>query len=73
MFSMKNMKSMMYDVTKKNVQIAMDKIRELIATDNVIDMKDLLGRFTLDTFIEVAFGVEGSINGQLVLSQSEIE
>ena len=55
---MKNMKSMMYDVTKKNVQIAMDKIRELIATDNVIDMKDLLGRFTLDTFIEVAFGVE---------------
>jgi len=57
MFSMKNMKSMMYDVTKKNVLIAMDKIGTLITDDDVIDIKDLLGRFTLDTFVEAAFGV----------------
>jgi len=57
MFAMKNMKSMMYDITKKNVQIGLDKMRELMKTDPVIDLKDLFGRFTLDTFAEIAFGV----------------
>ena len=58
MFSMKNMKSLMYEITTKNVRSTVEKLKKLSMTTNEIDINDILGRFTLDTFAEIAFGVE---------------
>ena len=52
----------MYDITTKNVQSVMDKLKEISTANNEIDINDIFGRFTLDTFAEIAFGVKFSVN-----------
>ena len=51
---MRNLKHFMYDTTINNVQLTMTKLREY--DGKCIDINDILGRFTLDTFCQIAFG-----------------
>ena len=55
MFSMRNLKDFMYKMSVKNTHIMINKLKEL-QNEKEIDINDLLGRFTLDTFCEIAFG-----------------
>eukprot|EP00483_Globobulimina_turgida_P005470 UN05480 len=57
MFSMRNLKNFMFDMSVKHTLSTISKLKELIKTkDEGIDINNILGRFTLDTFCEIAFG-----------------
>eukprot|EP01084_Bolivina_argentea_P246297 412224_1 len=56
MFSMRNLKDFMYNISKKNTLSVIKKLKEL-SHEPEIDINDILGRFTLDTFCEIAFGI----------------
>lgn len=56
MFSTRNLKNYMYDVSLKSTNCTILKLKNLMNENKAIDMNDLLGRFTLDTFCEIAFG-----------------
>ena len=52
-FSMRNLKDHIFGCGVKNAQILIKKMREI---KNGMDIHDLLGRFTLQSFVESAFG-----------------
>jgi len=54
MFSHRNLKNYMFDVSIENVKRLMEKLNAF--DQKSVDFNDLLGRFTLDTFCEIAFG-----------------
>eukprot|EP01084_Bolivina_argentea_P246298 412226_1 len=61
MFSMRNLKDFMYEMSVKHTHSTTKKLKQLeINTDKKegIDINDILGRFSLDTFCEIAFGVD---------------
>ncbi|ETO34626.1 hypothetical protein RFI_02466 [Reticulomyxa filosa] len=60
MFSMRNLKQHMFDCAILSSKETVQKLKELneIESNQVkgIDISDILGRFTLDSFIEICFG-----------------
>ena len=54
MFSTRNLKNYMFDTSIKNTHSTIKKLHEY--DNKTIDINDLLGRFTVDTFCEIAFG-----------------
>jgi len=54
MFSMRNLQHYMFDTSLSNTRRLIDKL--LPFSGKVVDINDILGRFTLDTFCEIAFG-----------------
>ena len=56
MFSIRNLKDFMFSIAKRNTITTIEKLKEL-SVEPEIDINDILGRFTLDTFCEIAFGV----------------
>eukprot|EP01083_Nonionella_stella_P037555 102377_1 len=54
MFSLRNLKYYMFDSAMDNVDILVNKMEELSGT--AMDLFDLFGRFTLQSFIQTAFG-----------------
>eukprot|EP01083_Nonionella_stella_P302732 1045020_1 len=54
MFSMRNLRDYMFNTTIRNTHSTMNKLRQLL--NDTIDINDILGRYTLDTFCEIAFG-----------------
>ena len=58
MFSMRNLKDYMFDCAVENTQILIDKMNELSGYDNnaAMDVFELFGRFTLQSFLQSAFG-----------------
>eukprot|EP01084_Bolivina_argentea_P068491 124680_1 len=58
MFSMRNLKSYMFACAVNNTGILLDKMGELSGNtyENELDLFELFGRFTLQTFLQSAFG-----------------
>eukprot|EP01084_Bolivina_argentea_P314323 544432_1 len=59
MFSMRNLKNFMFDMSSKHTLSTITKLKQITkdcAPQIGIDINDILGRFTLDTFCEIAFG-----------------
>ncbi|ETO29445.1 cytochrome P450, partial [Reticulomyxa filosa] len=60
MFSMRNLKEYMFECAVSGSKRVMEKLKELNQLESSkrdgIDMSDVLGRFTLDSFIEICFG-----------------
>ena len=56
MFSMRNLKNYMFQVAKSGNVRWMKKIEELRQKNNEIDIYNLLSIYTLDVFVEIAFG-----------------
>ena len=54
---MRNLKDFMYSTSTKNTLSVISKLKVLITEQPEVDINDILGRFTLDTFCEIAFGV----------------
>ena len=50
MFSTRNLKNYMFDTSLKNTHSTIIKLQDLMVSNKFIDMNDLLGRYTLDTF-----------------------
>ena len=50
---MRNLKDFMYNISVKNTEIMIDKLKQLSTKQAEIDINDLLGRFTLDTFCQI--------------------
>ena len=54
---MRNLKDYMFDCAVENTQILIDKMNELSGDNRAsMDMFELFGRFTLQSFIQSAFG-----------------
>eukprot|EP01084_Bolivina_argentea_P185526 319920_1 len=60
MFSMNNLKTYMFDCAMENTNILIHKMNELAGNnnENVLDMFELFGRYTLQSFIQSAFGAK---------------
>eukprot|EP01084_Bolivina_argentea_P087254 157609_1 len=56
MFSMRNLKDYMFDCTINHTKKVIAKIEEQGIDMNNINIYDMLGRFTLDAFTDIAFG-----------------
>ena len=56
MFSLRNLRNYMFDCAVRNCNNLINKMIELSDNNNFIDIFDLFGRFTLDCFVESAFG-----------------
>ncbi|ETO35521.1 cytochrome P450 [Reticulomyxa filosa] len=60
MFSMRNLKEYMFSCALSGSQRTVAKLKELKDMDQFkesgVDISDILGRFTLDSFIEICFG-----------------
>ena len=54
MFSMRNLKDFMFKTAKAHTITTIDKLKQL-SVEPEIDINDLLGRFTLDTFCSMYF------------------
>eukprot|EP01084_Bolivina_argentea_P185524 319918_1 len=55
-FSMRNIQDNIFGCGLKNAQILINKLNEFRENNAQIDIHDLLGRFTLQSFVESAFG-----------------
>eukprot|EP01084_Bolivina_argentea_P254630 428114_1 len=56
MFSMRNLKNYMFEVAKTGDIRLMNKIEQLRQKNDVIDIYNLFAVYTLDVFVEIAFG-----------------
>ena len=56
MFSMRNLKSYMFECTVEHTKQVIDKINEDKDRLNDVDIYNMLARFTLDCFTAIAFG-----------------
>ena len=54
MFSMRNLQHYMFETSVTNTRRAIEKLQEF--KGKTVDINDILGRFTMDTFCEIAFG-----------------
>ncbi len=55
---MRNLKDFMYTQSRLHVLSTLDTMEKLSSGGQEIDVNDILGRFTLDTFCHIAFGVD---------------
>eukprot|EP01084_Bolivina_argentea_P039241 72528_1 len=56
MFSHRNLKDYMYEMSLKHTKDTINKLYNYLNYDGGVNINDILGRFTLDTFCEIAFG-----------------
>eukprot|EP01084_Bolivina_argentea_P184595 318362_1 len=55
-FSLRNLKDYMFDMSVKHTKSTIAKLKSILTHETKVDINDILGRFTLDTFCEIAFG-----------------